>query len=62
MVQAMQYAEVTTVVTMDFLRLPFIALVGILFYAEQFEIYLILGGVLMLIGNLVSIKSPLKPT
>ena len=54
--KAMQYAEVTTVVTIDFIRLPLIALVGIFLYAEQFEASLILGGVLMLVGNLVNIN------
>lgn len=58
MTKAMQYAEVTTVVTMDFLRLPFIALVGMFFYGEQFEMSLIVGGALMLIGNLIRIKRP----
>jgi drug/metabolite transporter (DMT)-like permease len=56
MAKAMQYTEVTTVVTIDFLRLPLIAIVGVLVYSEQFEISLILGGLLMLVGNLVSIR------
>lgn len=56
MAKAMQYAEVTTVVTIDFFRLPLIAIVGILVYSEQFELSLILGGLLMLIGNLVNIS------
>ena len=53
--KAMQYAEVTMVVTVDFLRLPLIALVGVFLYAEEFEISLILGGALMLTGNLINI-------
>jgi len=61
MAKAMQYAEVTTVVTIDFLRLPLIAIVGIFIYSEQFEVSLILGGLLMLIGNLVRIR-PLRQT
>ena len=58
MVRAMQYAEATTVVTLDFLRLPLIALVGVLLYSEQFELSLLFGGLLMLIGNIVSLKKP----
>ena len=58
MTKAMNYAEVTTVVTMDFFRLPLIALVGMFFYAEQFEMSLIVGGGLMLIGNLIRVKPP----
>jgi drug/metabolite transporter (DMT)-like permease len=56
MAKAMQYAEVTTVVTLDFFRLPLIALVGVLLYSEQLEIALIIGGLLMLAGNIVSLK------
>ena len=51
----MQYAEITIIMTIDFLRLPLIALVGIFLYAEEFEISLILGGTLMLIGNLINV-------
>ncbi len=57
MVRAMQYAEVTTVVTLDFLRLPLIALVGVVLYLEKFELSLIIGGFFMLIGNIVSLKN-----
>ena len=55
-VKAMQYAEATTVVTLDFLRLPLIALVGVLLYSEQFRFSLLIGGLLMLIGNILSLK------
>jgi drug/metabolite transporter (DMT)-like permease len=51
MTKAMQYAEVTLIVTIDFLRLPLIALVGVLLYNEAFEISLLVGGLLMLLGN-----------
>ena len=54
--RAMQYADVTTIVTLDFLRLPLIALVGVLFYQEQFELSLIIGGLIMLSANLVGAR------
>lgn len=56
MARAMQYAEVTTVVTIDYLRLPLIALVGVVLYGEPFELALLLGGGLMLIGNLLNMR------
>ena len=57
----MKYAEVSTIVTLDFLRLPLIAWVGILLYSEQLEVALIMGGILMLAGNMVSLnQSKLK--
>ncbi|WP_332308914.1 hypothetical protein [Enterovibrio coralii] len=52
--KAMQNAEATVVVTMDFLRLPLIAVVGVLFYAEPFEVALLMGAMLMLCGNLIN--------
>ena len=55
MTKAMQYAEATTVVTLDFLRLPLIALVGVWLYAEKLDITLLAGGLLMLAGNMVNI-------
>ena len=42
-------------VTLDFFRLPLIAIVGVLLYHEPFEISLLLGGLLMLSGNLISL-------
>lgn len=55
MTKAMQCVDVTTVVTMDFLRLPAIALVGVLLYNEDFQVSLICGALLMLTGNLISL-------
>ncbi|PKF51211.1 EamA family transporter [Enterovibrio nigricans] len=57
-VKAMQNAEATVVVTMDFLRLPLIAIVGVLFYTEPFEVALLAGAALMLCGNLINVASP----
>lgn len=59
MTKAMQTGEVTSIVTLDFLRLPLIALVGILIYNEEFEFSLIFGGLLMLLGNLLNLVKPL---
>ena len=59
MTKAMQYADVTSVVIMDFFRLPAIAVVGVLLYNEQFEWSLLLGALLMLLGN-VAAMSKLK--
>ncbi len=53
MTRAMQYADITVIVTLDFLRLPLITLVGVLFYNELFELSLLAGGTIMLLANLV---------
>jgi drug/metabolite transporter (DMT)-like permease len=59
--KTMQYAEITTIITLDFFRLPLIALVGVVFYAEPFELPLLIGGGLMLFGNLIGIRDLAKP-
>jgi len=58
--KTMQYAEITTIITLDFFRLPLIALVGVAFYAEPFELPLLIGGSLMLVGNLIGIRDLTK--
>ena len=57
---AMKYAEVTTIITLDFFRLPLIALVGVIFYHEAFELPLLIGGALMLMANLVGVRDIAK--
>ncbi|MFS1465933.1 DMT family transporter [Vibrio lentus] len=51
--KAMKNAEVTLVMILDFFRLPAIAVVGILLYNEPLTPALIIGGVVMLFGNLL---------
>ncbi|MCW8904293.1 DMT family transporter [Sedimenticola sp.] len=53
--RAMQLSEAGIVVTLDFLRLPLIAVVGVLFYHEPFDVALMLGAGLMLLGNLLNV-------
>jgi len=53
--KSMQYADVTSIVTLDFFRLPLIALVGVVFYAENFELSLLVGGIMMLVANLINL-------
>lgn len=52
--KAMTHAEVTVIVTLDFLRLPLVALLGVLLYQEAFEMSLMLGAGVMLLGNLIN--------
>ncbi len=56
----MKTSDAGIVVTLDFLRLPLIGLVGILFYREPFDMVLLLGAGLMLAGNLINIYRPRK--
>ncbi|MGM8897753.1 MULTISPECIES: DMT family transporter [unclassified Psychrobacter] len=57
MTRAMQYAEVTFVVTMDLFRLPLISIVGVLLYSESFSVALLIGILLIVAGNSLNIYS-----
>ena len=50
MARAMRLAEATVVVTMDFMRLPLIAVVGYVFYQEILEIWVAVGALLICVG------------
>ncbi len=52
--KAMHYNEVSIVVTLDFLRLPLIAILGVILYSEEFNSSLMIGASLMLLGNLLN--------
>jgi len=52
---AMRHAEVGVVLTLDFLRLPIIAVIGVMFYNEQLELAVLLGAFIMLLGNFANI-------
>ncbi len=57
MARAFMLADATVVVPMDFLRLPLIALVGVLFYQERLDGLVLVGGAVMLWGNLINIRA-----
>lgn len=56
MTSALRLASVSTVLTLDFLRLPLISVVGVLLYSEPFDLLLLLGGGLMLCGNWLNLR------
>ncbi|WP_217696654.1 DMT family transporter [Photobacterium proteolyticum] len=60
--KAMQHADASVVVTLDFLRLPLIAVVGMLFYGEAVELAVMMGGLLMVVGNIINVRASNKQT
>ncbi|MEC9265443.1 MAG: DMT family transporter [Pseudomonadota bacterium] len=54
--QAFRWADATLVAPMDFVRLPLIAVVGMLLYGEALDPYVFLGGAVILAGNWISIR------
>lgn len=53
--RAMQHADATVVVPMDFLRVPLTALVGWLVYSERLDLFTGLGVSLILAGKLLNL-------
>jgi drug/metabolite transporter (DMT)-like permease len=49
--RALSLADAMVVAPMDFIRLPLIAVIGVLLYSEPLELWVLLGGVLVLLGN-----------
>jgi drug/metabolite transporter (DMT)-like permease len=58
MARALQHAEATVVVPMDFVRVPLTALAGWWVYAERVDLLTVLGVVLILAGNLLNLRRP----
>jgi len=56
MTRAMKLADATVVVPIDFVRLPLIAVVGALFYAEPFDPMVIVGAAVIFVGTYYSLK------
>src|ERR1700733_820814 len=56
--RALLYADATTVVPMDFLRVPLTAAAGWLIYGERLDVFTVLGATLILAGNLLNLKPP----
>lgn len=55
--RAMMLADAMVVVPMDFLRLPLIAVVGAIFYAEPLDPWVFAGAALMVAGNLLNLRA-----
>ncbi len=53
--RALQLADATIVVPMDFMRLPLIVLVGFVLYNETANLFVLLGAALIFAGNYYSI-------
>ncbi|SLN13242.1 DMT family transporter [Roseisalinus antarcticus] len=54
---ALSLAPAGVVMPIDFLRLPLIAIIGMLFYGEGFDIYVLLGGGVIFAANYANILS-----
>jgi drug/metabolite transporter (DMT)-like permease len=58
--KSMQLAEVSVVMSLDFLRLPIVATIGMVLYGETLDVAVLFGGAIMLAANLVNHWKPKK--
>jgi drug/metabolite transporter (DMT)-like permease len=56
MTRAMKLADATVVVPIDFIRLPLIAVVGAMFYAEPFDPLVLVGAAVIFAGTYYSLS------
>lgn len=56
MSKAMKQADISAIISIDYLRLPILIIIGILFYKETFEPIYLIGGMLIILGNWVNLK------
>jgi drug/metabolite transporter (DMT)-like permease len=61
MAHALRHADATTVVPLDFLRVPLTALAAWLVFAERFDIFTVVGAAVILGGNLLNLKREAPP-
>lgn len=57
LVQAFRLADALTVAPFDFLRLPLVMVLAIFLYGEPFDVWILLGGSLILFGNYYNLLS-----
>lgn len=57
MTRALALADVGVVIPISFLRLPFIAVVAYYLYDEKIDWFVLAGGLLMLLGNMVNLRA-----
>ncbi|MGR3795049.1 DMT family transporter [Vannielia litorea] len=55
--RALSLAPASIVMPMDFIRLPLLAFVGMAFYGESLDIWVVLGAALILGGNFINLRA-----
>lgn len=61
MARAFAHADAIVVVPMDFLRLPLVALIGLLFYGEPLDLWVLLGAAIIFAGIIINVMTERKP-
>ena len=58
--RAFQVADTLTVIPLDYLRMPLVAVIGYVFYQESFELTLFAGAIVIIAGNYYNIRYEAK--
>lgn len=61
MARAFAHADAIVVVPMDFLRLPLVAMIGLLFYGEPLDLWVLLGAAIIFAGIIINVVTERKP-
>jgi drug/metabolite transporter (DMT)-like permease len=56
MARALRLADISLIYPLDFLRLPFMALIGYLLYAEGLDPWVVLGAAIIFGANYYSVR------
>ena len=56
MTKSLSLAPASLVMPVDFARLPLIAVIGVVFYGESLDFYLVLGAALILVANFLNLS------
>ncbi|MCP5036535.1 MAG: DMT family transporter [Rhodobacteraceae bacterium] len=55
--KALGLAPASVVIPIDFTRLPLIALIGLAFYGEALDMWIILGGAVIIAANIINLRA-----
>jgi drug/metabolite transporter (DMT)-like permease len=54
-------ADTIVIIPFDFLRLPLIAVIGLILYGETLDPWVFAGAALIFVGNYVNVRGALAP-
>jgi drug/metabolite transporter (DMT)-like permease len=54
--KAFKETNIGEIITLDYLRLPILSFIGIMIYKEDFDLLLLSGALLIIIGNYINLK------
>ena len=60
MARAFAHADAIVVVPMDFLRLPLVAVIGLVFYGEPLDLWVLLGAAIIFAGIIINVWTERK--